>query len=184
MLREFKEFAVKGNVMDMAVGIMLGAAFSTVVKSVVEDIVMPPISLATGGLDFASKFVLLKAGAAPGPYATLAQARAAGATVISYGQFINAVIAFLTVSLVLFFLVRWVNRLRRPDTDPAPSTKACPFCRSSIDVGATRCAYCTSEARAARGLVVTAAAHQCPFNSPADDHSRESFRTRCGRTRA
>ena len=143
---EFREFAVKGNVVDMAVGIMVGGAFTTVVKSVVDDLIMPPISLLTGGLDFANKFIVLREGSkAAGPYPTLADAQAAGATVLSYGQFINAVVAFLIVAMALFVVVRWVNRLRRPETKDAPSTKACPFCREPIHLEARRCPRCTSE---------------------------------------
>lgn len=145
MLKEFKEFAVKGNVMDMAVGIMIGAAFSSVVKSIVDDLIMPPISLITGGLDFADKFLVLRTGTPAGPYASLAQARGAGATVVAYGRFINGIVSLLIIAFVLFLLVRWVNRLRRPDTPPAPTTKSCDYCRSVIDVNATRCPNCTSE---------------------------------------
>lgn len=143
---EFREFAIKGNVVDMAVGIMVGGAFTTVVKSVVDDLIMPPISLLTGGLDFANKFVVLRDGAkAPAPYLTLAEAQAAVATVLSYGQFINALVAFVIVAMALFMVVRWINRLRRPDTEDAPSTKACPFCKEPIHVEARRCPRCTSE---------------------------------------
>lgn len=145
MLKEFKEFAVKGNVMDMAVGIMIGAAFSSVVKSIVDDLIMPPVTLLTGGLNFADKFLVLRAGTPPGPYVSLAQAKTAGATVVAYGQLINSLVSLLIIAIVLFFLVRWINRLRRPDTPPAPTTKACDFCRSVIDVAATRCPQCTSE---------------------------------------
>ena len=145
MLKEVKEFAVKGSVMDMAVGIMIGAAFSSVVKSIVDDLIMPPVSLLTGGLSFADKFLVLRAGTPPGPYVSLAQAKTAGATVVAYGQFINSLVSLLIIAIVLFLLVRWINRLRRPDTPPAPTTKACDFCRSVIDVAATRCPQCTSE---------------------------------------
>jgi len=141
---EFREFAVKGNVVDMAVGIMVGGAFTTVVKSVVDDLVMPPISLLTGGLDFANKFVVLREGTKAAPFATLAEAQAAGATVLSYGQFINTVVAFLIVAMALFMVVRWINRLRRPETEDAPSTKACPFCKEPIHIEARRCPRCTS----------------------------------------
>ena len=145
MLKEFKEFAVKGNVIDMAVGVMIGAAFAAVVKSLVDDLLMPPLSVLTGGLDFVDKFVVLKEGAIQGPYDSLAQAKAGGATVLSYGQFINTMITFVLIALALFFVIRWINRLRRPTTPPAPSTKACTFCMSIVDVMATRCAHCTSE---------------------------------------
>lgn len=145
MFKELKEFAIKGNVVDMAVGVIVGAAFSTVVKSLVDDVIMPPIGVLTGGLDFADKFIVLQAGSTPAPYATLAAAKDAGATVLAYGTFINSLVAFVIVALVLFFVVRWINRLRRSDTPAAPTTKPCPFCKSSIDVDATRCAHCTSE---------------------------------------
>jgi large conductance mechanosensitive channel len=145
MLKEFKEFAVKGNVVDMAVGVIVGAAFAALVKSLVYDVLMPPLSLLAGGLDFAEKFVVLKDGTTAGPYDSLAHARESGATVLSYGQFINTAITFLLIALALFFVVKWINRLRRPDTPPAPSTRSCPYCKSIIDVTAERCAYCTSD---------------------------------------
>ena len=145
MLKEFKEFAVKGNVVDMAVGIMIGAAFSSVVKSIVDDLIMPPVSLLTGGLNFADKFLVLRAGTPPGPYASLVQAKTAGATVVAYGQFINSMVSLLIIAAVLFVLVRWINRLRRPDTPPAPTTKSCDHCKSVIHLAATRCPHCTSE---------------------------------------
>ncbi len=146
MLKEFKEFAVKGNVVDMAVGIIVGGAFTTVVKSVVDDLVMPPVSLLTGGLDFTNKFVVLREGAgSPPPYNTLGQAEAAGATVLAYGTFINAVVAFIIVAMALFIVIRWINRLRRPETADAPATKSCSFCKEPIHLEATRCPRCTSE---------------------------------------
>lgn len=146
MLKEFKEFAVKGNVVDMAVGIIIGGAFTTVVKSVVDDLLMPPIALMTGGLDFTNKFIVLRAGAEnAGPYASLADAKGAGAVVLSYGHFVNAVVAFILVALALFVLVRWMNRLRRPETAPAPATKACEYCMEPIHEKARRCPKCTSE---------------------------------------
>jgi large conductance mechanosensitive channel len=145
MLKEFKEFAIKGNVVDMAVGIIIGAAFTTVVKTLVEEVIMPPIGLLTGGVDFSSKFVMLKAGNPEGPYASLAEAKKAGAVLLAYGQFINTIVSFLIVALVLFFIVRWINKLRRSDAPPQPNTKQCPFCRSQVDIAATRCAQCTSQ---------------------------------------
>lgn len=145
MLKEFKEFAIKGNVMDMAVGIIIGAAFSTVVKSLVDEILMPPLGFVTGKFNFAEKFIILADGNTAGPYQTLAAAKAGGATVVAWGSFVNNVVAFFLVTLVLFFIVRWMNRLRRPDTPAAPGTQACPFCKSSIDIAATRCAHCTSQ---------------------------------------
>jgi len=145
VLKEFREFAIKGNVVDMAVGIMIGAAFSTMVKSLVDDVIMPPIAMLTGGLDFSSKVIVLREGTPGGPYDTPDAAQEAGAVVIRYGQFLNNIIALLIVAMVLFFLVRWVNRLRRPETPPAPTTRACPYCRSHINEKATRCPECTSE---------------------------------------
>jgi len=149
VLKEFKEFAIKGNVVDMAVGIILGAAFTSIVQSVVDDVLMPVLGLATGGLDFSEHYVLLKDGTTPPPYATIAAARDAGASVLAWGELINAVVSFTLVALALFFLVRWINRLRRSDTPPAPSTKPCPYCKSHVDVAATRCPQCTSELDAA-----------------------------------
>ena len=145
MLREFQEFAIKGNVVDMAVGIIIGAAFTGVVQSLVDDVLMPPLGLVTGGLDFAEMFLVLKPGVPDAHYATLAEARAGGATVLAYGSFLNALVGLLLVASALFFIVRWINRLRRPDTPPAPRSRACPFCKSHVDQSATRCAHCTSE---------------------------------------
>lgn len=146
MLKEFREFALRGNVVDMAVGIIVGAAFGTIVKSLVDDVIMPPIGLLLGGVDFADIFVLLKAGTPEPPYASLADAQEAGAVTINYGVFINAVISFLVVAIVVFFLVRTINRLRREEAPPEePTTKECPYCLSAIPIGASRCAYCTSE---------------------------------------
>jgi len=146
MWKEFKEFALRGNVVDMAVGIIIGAAFGTIVKSLVDDVTMPPIGLLLGGVDFANFFVLLKAGAPGAPYASLADARAAGAVTINYGVFLNAVISFLVVALVIFFLMRMMNRMRREEKEPSEATtKECPFCLSTIPVKASRCAFCTSQ---------------------------------------
>ncbi|HMJ15544.1 MAG TPA: large conductance mechanosensitive channel protein MscL [Polyangiaceae bacterium] len=146
MIKEFKEFAIKGNVVDMAVGIIIGAAFTTVVKTLVDEVIMPPIGLLTGGVDFSSKFLMLKDGVvSAAPYTSLADAKKAGAVVLAYGNFINTVVSFLIVALVLFFIVRWINKLRRQDPAPTPNTKQCPFCRSQIDREASRCMHCTSE---------------------------------------
>ena len=150
MLKEFKEFTLRGNVMDMAVGIILGAAFGTIVKSLVDDVIMPPIGLLLGGVDFSNLFALLKAGSPSGPYASLADAQAAGAVTINYGLFINAIISFLIVAFVMFLLIRSVNRLKREEEAPAePTTKECPYCLSTIPIKATRCAHCASELPAA-----------------------------------
>ncbi len=145
MLQEFREFAIKGNVVDMAVGIIIGAAFTAVVNSVVGDVLTPIIGTLTGDLDFSNRFAVLDAGDPPGPYQTLAAAEDAGATVLAYGRLLNEIISFLIVAAALFFLIRWINRLRRTDTPPAPTTKSCPYCLSHIDLEATRCPQCTSD---------------------------------------
>ena len=147
MLKEFKEFVIRGNVIDMAVGIIIGAAFGTIVKSLVDDIIMPPVGLLLGGVDFANLFVLLKAGSPAAPYASLADAQAAGAVTINYGVFMNAIVSFLIVAFVMFLLIRSINRLKREeDAPPAePTTKECPYCLSTIPIKATRCAHCTAE---------------------------------------
>ena len=142
---EFKAFAVKGNMVDMAVGVMIGAAFGTVVKSIVDDLLMPPIGLITGGIDFSDRFVVLKAGDPSGPYESLVAATEAGAVLLRYGRSANALISFLIVAMVLFMIVRWTNRLRSPDTPPAPKSRACPFCMSVVHEKATRCPQCTAE---------------------------------------
>ena len=145
MLEEFKKFAMRGNVIDMAVGIIIGGAFGTVVKSLVSDVVMPPIGFLLGGVDFSDLFVTLKQGAAPGPYATLAAAQAAGAVTIGYGLFINAMVSFLIVALAVFMLIKAINRLRREPPAPAPTVRECPYCLSSIALQARRCPHCTSD---------------------------------------
>jgi large conductance mechanosensitive channel len=148
MLKEFKEFAMRGNVLDLAVGIIIGASFGTIVKSLVDDVIMPPIGLALGNVDFADLFLLLKEGAkAAPPYATLAEAQAAGAVTVNYGVFVNAIITFLIVAFAVFLLVRAANRLRPQEAPAAPTTKECLYCRMAIPVGATRCPQCTSELR-------------------------------------
>jgi large conductance mechanosensitive channel len=150
MLKEFKAFAMRGNVLDLAVGIIIGGAFGTIVKSLVDDIIMPPIGLALGNVDFSNLFVLLKAGpkAAP-PYASLADAHAAGAVTLNYGVFINSIIAFLIVAFAVFLVVRAANRMMPKEAEAAPSTRECPYCRMAIPVGATRCPQCTSDLKAA-----------------------------------
>ena len=148
MIKEFKEFAVKGNVVDMAVGIIIGGAFGTIVKSLVDDVLMPPTGLLLGGVDFSNFFVVLKQGAkAASPYAALADAKTAGAVTLNYGIFLNAVISFLIVAFAVFMLVRSINVLRRQEKAlPAePTTKECPYCISTIAISASRCPNCTSE---------------------------------------
>lgn len=150
MLKEFKEFAMRGNVIDMAVGIIIGGAFGTIVKSLVNDVLMPPLGLLLGGVDFSNQFLVLRQGIVPGPYVTLAAAQEAGAVTLSYGVFLNSVTSFLIVALAVFFLVRAINRLKREEeVDPvAPTDRACPHCLSRIPIKATRCAHCTSELQA------------------------------------
>jgi large conductance mechanosensitive channel len=149
MLKDFKAFIMRGSVVDLAIGVIIGAAFSSIVKSLVDDILMPPIGLATGGIDFANKFIVLKAGAkAAAPYASLADARAAGAVTMNYGLFINQTVTFLIVAGCVFFIVKMLARLQSPIlvAPPAPpSTKACPFCATQIPIAATRCPNCTSQ---------------------------------------
>ncbi len=146
MLEEFKKFAMRGNVVDMAVGIIIGGAFGTIVKSLVADVIMPPIGLLLGGVDFSDLFLTLKDGAAAGPYATLAAAQEAGAVTISYGLFANSVISFLIVAFAVFLLIRGINKLQAEEEPAAePDEKDCPFCLTSIAIKATRCPNCTSE---------------------------------------
>jgi large conductance mechanosensitive channel len=142
MLKEFREFAMRGNVLDMAIGIVIGAAFGKIITSVVNDILMPPIGLLLGKVDFSSLFISLSGQ----HYATLAEAKAAGAATLTYGVFVNAVIDFIIVAFVIFVLVKQVNRFKRqPVPAAAPTTKECPFCLSVIPIGATRCGHCTSQ---------------------------------------
>jgi large conductance mechanosensitive channel len=150
MLKEFKAFVMRGNVLDLAVGIIIGAAFGTVVKSLVDDVIMPPVGLALGDVDFANLFVVLKEGAkAAPPYASLADAKAAGAVTVNYGVFINNVVTFIIVAFAVFLVVRSANRLRPPEAAAAPNTKDCPYCRMPIPAGASRCPECTSDLRSA-----------------------------------
>ena len=147
MLQEFKKFAIRGNVVDMAVGIIVGAAFGTIVKSLVSDVIMPPIGLLLGGADFSDLFLVLKKGSEAGPFLTLAEAQKAGAVTVNYGIFINTVISFLIIAFAVFLLVKGVNSLKRREEAPAaePITKECPFCLSTIPIKATRCRFCTSD---------------------------------------
>jgi large conductance mechanosensitive channel len=149
MLKEFKEFALKGNVVDMAVGIVLGVAFGAIIKSLVDDLLMPPLGLVLGSADFTNLFMIIKEGATPGPFATLAEAQKAGAVTVNYGLFINTIVNFVIVAFALFLVIRNMNELRRrmekPEAEAAPDTKECPYCLSTIPIKATRCPNCTSE---------------------------------------
>ena len=147
MFKEFKEFAMRGNVVDMAVGIIMGAAFGAIVSSLVADVIMPPVGLLLGKVDFSNLFLVLKSGATPGPYETVAAAKQAGAVTLSYGLFINTIISFLIIAFAVFLIIRQINMLKRRAEAPAaePRTKACPFCLSTIPLKATRCPYCTSQ---------------------------------------
>ncbi len=147
IIKEFKEFAVRGNVVDMAVGIIIGGAFGTIVKSLVADVIMPPIGMLLGNVDFSELFVVLKGGGTPGPYITLADAQAAGAVTINYGIFINSVISFVIVAFAVFLLIRAVNKMKRAEEAPVaePTTRDCPYCFSAIALQATRCPQCTSD---------------------------------------
>jgi len=146
MLKEFKAFAMRGNVLDMAIGIVIGVAFGKIITSFVNDVVMPPIGLLLGKVDFSNLFIDLSGKS----YATLAEAKAAGAATIKYGLFLNTVVDFIIVAFVIFLLIQQINRMQRqPEAAPAPpTTKECPYCLSSIAIKATRCPHCTSELRA------------------------------------
>ena len=140
MLKEFKEFAMKGNVLDMAIGVIMGAAFGKIVSSLVSDVLMPPIGLLLGGVDFSSLFLNLTGTAQP----SLTAAKAAGAPTINYGVFLQATFDFIIIAFVIFLLVKQVNRLKKPAPVAAPTTKDCPQCLSAIPIKATKCAHCTS----------------------------------------
>ena len=147
MFKEFREFAMRGNVVDMAVGIVIGASFGAIVNSFVADIIMPPVGILLGNVDFSGLFVILKEGKVPGPYGTLAAAKAAGAITLNYGVFINSIISFLIIAFSVFLLIRNINRFRRKEEAPAaaPVTKECPYCLSAVPLKAVRCPHCTSE---------------------------------------
>ena len=144
MFKEFKEFAMRGNVVDLAVGVIIGAAFGTIVTSLVNDVIMPPIGLATGGIDFKNLFVTLKGDT----YPSLEEARKGGAVVVAYGAFLNTVVQFLIVAFAVFLLVRQINKLEKPAPAAALSTRDCPYCLTAIPVKAVRCPHCTSDVAA------------------------------------
>ncbi|MFR7871661.1 MAG: large conductance mechanosensitive channel protein MscL [Fenollaria timonensis] len=145
MLKEFKEFISKGSVMDLAIGVIIGGAFSKIVSSLVDDIIMPLVGLLLGGADISNYFVTLDGG----KYATLAEAQEAGAATLNYGVFLNRIIDFLIIAFVLFLIIKAINKARaltkKPEAEAAPTTKVCPYCKSTIDINATRCPNCTSE---------------------------------------
>lgn len=145
MLKEFKEFIMRGNVVDLAVGIIIGGAFGKIVTSLVNDVLMPPLGMAMGKMDFSGLFINLSGTS----YPSLAAAKAAGAATINYGMFINTVIDFVIVAAAIFLLIKQINRLKRQEEAPPPSTKACPYCLSNVPVKAVRCAHCTSELKIA-----------------------------------
>ena len=145
MLKEFKEFISKGSVMDLAIGVIIGGAFSKIVSSLVDDIIMPLVGLLLGGADISNYFITLDSG----KYATLAEAQEAGAATLNYGVFLNRIIDFLIIAFVLFLIIKAINKARaltkKPEAEAAPTTKVCPYCKSTIDINATRCPNCTSE---------------------------------------
>lgn len=148
MIKDFKEFLMRGNVVDMAVGIVIGASFGGIVKSLVDDVLMPPIGLLLGRVDFSNLYLTLREGAVPGPYAALAEAKKAGAVTLNLGLFANSVINFVIVGMAIFLVVRSVNRLREmnkaKEPEAEPTMRDCPFCASSISIKAVRCPHCTS----------------------------------------
>jgi len=151
MFKEFKEFAMRGNVVDMAVGIVIGAAFGGIVKSLVADVLMPPVGLLLGNVDFSSLFLVIREGSVAGPFATVAAANEAGAVTLNYGLFVNTIVNFLIVAFAIFFVIRGINRLKKQEEAPPaePTTRECPLCLSTIPIKATRCGHCTSEVKAA-----------------------------------
>jgi large conductance mechanosensitive channel len=146
MWEEFKKFAMRGNVLDMAVGIIIGAAFGKIITSLVEDILMPPVGLLTGNIDFKQLFLNLSPKAA---YATLEEAKKAGAPTLNYGIFVNSILDFILVALAIFLLIKMVNRWKPAPAPPAPDTRECPFCLNAVPLKAIRCGHCTSEIRPA-----------------------------------
>jgi large conductance mechanosensitive channel len=145
--KDFKTFAMRGNVVDMAVGIVIGGAFGTIVKSLVDDVIMPPIGMLLGRVDFSNLFLTIKAGTEAGPYGSVAAAKEAGAVTLNYGLFVNSVVSFLIVAFSVFLVIRAMARLQRPEPAPvaAPTTKDCPYCLTTIPIKAVRCPNCTSE---------------------------------------
>ena len=149
MLKEFRQFIMRGNVIDLAVAVIIGAAFGAIVKALVDHVIMPPIGLLLGGIDFSNLYIMLKQGSPPGPYASLADAQTAGAVTLNYGLFVNAVVTFVIIAFVIFMIIRSLNRIQRPKVAPAPTTRECPYCKTTISLAATRCPNCTSQLQAA-----------------------------------
>jgi large conductance mechanosensitive channel len=150
VIKEFKQFIARGNVIDLAVGIILGASFGAITKSLVDDVLMPPLGLLLGGMDFSNFFSVLKEGTAPGPYLTVAAAKASGAVILTYGLFLQTVVNFLIIAFAVFLLVKAVNRLKRSTSEPqaaaaAPATRDCPYCTMAIPLRARRCPQCTAD---------------------------------------
>ena len=147
MWKEFKKFAMRGNVIDMAVGIVIGTTFGVIVKSLVSDVIMPPIGMILGKVDFANLFIILKEGKIAGPYASLTSAQEAGAVTVNYGVFANTIVNFIIVAFALFLIIRVINKIKAQEEalPSKPTTKDCPYCLSHIPIKATRCPHCTSE---------------------------------------
>lgn len=145
MLKEFRDFAMRGNVIDLAIGVIIGASFGAIINSLVKDILMPPLGVLLGKVDFTNLFWVLQAGSPAEPYATLADAQAAGAVTMNYGLFINAIVSFIIVAFAIFLLIRTVNRLQKPAPAVDPTTRECPYCFTTISIKARRCPNCTSQ---------------------------------------
>ena len=151
MLKEFRQFIMRGNVLDLAIAVIIGVAFGAIIKSLVDDIIMPPVGVLLGNVDFTDLFVVLKEGTIPGPYASLPAAREAAAVTWRYGIFVNALINFLIVALAMFLIIKLATRMMRKEAEqpaPPPVSKECPSCFMAVPVRATRCPHCTSEIRA------------------------------------
>ena len=146
---DFKKFAVRGNVVDMSVGVVIGAAFGTIVKSIVDHLIMPPIGLMTGGIDFSRHYIVLKHPSGPGPFANTEEMQKAGAVLLQYGVVINNLVSFIIVAFSCFLLIQMIAKLHRKHEEAAPATKECPECAMSIPVKAVRCGHCTASLKAA-----------------------------------
>ncbi|MCD6475590.1 MAG: large conductance mechanosensitive channel protein MscL [Anaerolineaceae bacterium] len=143
-LQEFKDFALKGNVIDLAIAFIMGGSFGTIINSVVNDIIMPPVGLLLGGVDFSNLFIMLKAGDPAGPYPLLAEAQEAGAVTINYGVFLSTITTFIIISLIMFLIIKSMNSMEKEKTPAKPTTKECPYCCIDVPIKATRCPNCTS----------------------------------------